>query len=175
MVKKVIHLPYPLNLWLLSSIGTRLPLPSSVTASEKLTVNSSNFIAIAKKVLLHCYACNLSGTSTADLRSTKILYPNFLQHTTLCSKKKSIWPIFSLQFPFHLLNLYLVYNQLQISLRENIPRGAGFSGKGRKVSNTNMYIFCSCQADMWQSLSCIWESFTTLVKVLYQGLFFLSQ
>lgn len=96
-------------------------------------------------------------------------------NTQLCAVKKSIWPIFSLQFPFHLLNLYLVYNQLQNSLRENIPRGAGFSGKGRKVSNTNMYIFCSCQADMWQSQSCIWESFTTLVKVLYQGLFFLSK
>lgn len=90
----------------------------------------------------------------------------------LCALKKSISEIFSPQFPIHLLNLYLVYNQLQISLRENIPRGAGFPGKSKKVPNNNMYISCYCQADMWQSQSCISESVTTLVKTLYQGLFF---
>lgn len=171
MVKKVIHLPYPLSLWLLSNIKNRLPVQSSVTASEKLTVNSINFTVITKKVLFHYYACNFSGTTTADLHSAKILYPNFLQQTTLCTKKKSIWEIFSPQFPFHLLNLYLVYNQLQISLRENIPRGAGFPGKSKKLPNNNTYISCYCQTDMWQSQSCISESVTTLVKALYQGLF----
>jgi len=50
-------------------------MQSSVTASEKLTVNSRNFTMITKKVLIHCYACNLGDTTTADLHSAEMLLP----------------------------------------------------------------------------------------------------
>lgn len=77
MVKKVIHFPYPLNLWPLSNTENQLSTQSPVTASEKLTVQV--ILVISKKVLPYFYACKISGAITAALHSTKILYPNFLQ------------------------------------------------------------------------------------------------
>lgn len=142
MGKKVFHLLYPLNLRLLSNIKIRLSMQSSFTSSDKLTVSSCNFTLVPKKVLLHCYAWSLSGTTTADLYPAKTLHPKFLQQTTLCLKKICIASS-TPQFPSHLLTLYLGYNQQQIAITENISREGEQDSLGReKRYPTLMYIFC---------------------------------
>lgn len=138
----------------------------SVTASEELAVNSVNFTMITKKVMLCCYACNLGGTTTDDLLSTEILYPNFLLEITLCSKKIHMTSFWSTILHF----IYKIY--IWFTTSYEFPWGIiaqgkqDFLGRADRYPNTynNMYIFCYWQAGMWQSQSHSYESFTTLVK-----------